>query len=189
MNDTLQSCHANYKYIFILGEFNVDLYLNIKTRNATEDLQNLFSMHHFVPLINKPTREEFLNRNRQYFCNVPLPFAMCDFGILRPYISDHHAIFCILKIEKSHNKPQTFTKRNFCDKNIARCNQCLQSETGDLVYTQDTHKGFTWFQGLVDLYFEKCFQKQIYTITYKYRYPWMTNELRANILKKNKLGQ
>ena len=33
--------------------------------------------------------------------------------------------------------------------------------------------------------------KQIYTITYKNRYPWMTNELRDKILQKktNKLGQ
>ena len=56
LNDTLQSCHANNKYVFILGDFNVDLSLNIKTSTATEDFKNLFSMHHFVPLINKPTR-------------------------------------------------------------------------------------------------------------------------------------
>ena len=148
-------------------------------------------MHHFVPLINKPTREIKNSKTviDNIFCNVPLPFDICDVGILRPYISDHHAIFCILKIEKSHNKPQTFTKRNYCEENIARFNQCLLSETWDLVYTQDTKKGFTWLQGLVDLFFVKCFPKQTYTITYKNRYPWMTNELRANILKKNKLGQ
>ena len=97
-------------------------------------------------------------------------------------------IFCILKIKKSHNEPQTLTKRHFCDKNIARFNQCLLSEPWDLVYTQDTQKGFTWVQGLVDLFFDKCFQKQVYIITEENRYPWMTNELRTNILKKNKLG-
>ena len=151
--------------------------LNIKTSTATEDFKNLFSMHHFVPLINKPTREIKNSKTviDNIFCNVPLPFDICDVGILRPYISD--------------NKPQTFTKRNYCEKNIARFNQCLLSETWDLVYTQDTKKGFTWLQGLVDLFFDKCFPKQTYTITYKNRYPGMTNELRANILKKNKLGQ
>ena len=180
LNDTLQLCQANNKYVFILGDFNVDLSLNIKTSTSNEDFNNLFSMHHFVPLINKPTGEMKNSKTviDNIVCNVPLLFDMCDVGILRPYISDHHAIFCILKIDKSHNNPQTFSVR----KNILGFNQCLLSETWDLVYTQ---KGFTLFQGLVDLFFGKCFQKQIYTITYKNLYPWMTNELRANILKKN----
>ena len=111
LNDTLQSCHANNKYVFTLGDFNVDLSLNIKTSTATEDFKNLFSMHHSVPLINKPMIE--INNSKtvidNIFCNVPLSFDMCDVGILRPYISVHHDIFCILKIEKSLNKPQTFT--------------------------------------------------------------------------------
>ena len=56
-------------------------------------------MHHFIPLINKPTREVKNSKTiiDNIFCNVPLPFNMCDFGIICPYISDHHAIFCILK--------------------------------------------------------------------------------------------
>ena len=39
LNSTLQSCHANNKYVFILGDFNIDLSHNIKT---TEDFKNLF---------------------------------------------------------------------------------------------------------------------------------------------------
>ena len=114
---------------------------------------------------------------------------MCDVGILCPYISDHHAIFCILKTHKSPKESQSFTKRNLCEKNIARFNRSLQRETWDLVYTQGTQKGFTWFQRSVNLLFDKCFSKQTYPITYRNRYPWMTNELRAKIMEKNKLGQ
>ena len=68
LNDTLQSCHANNKYVFILGDFNVDLSLNIKTSNATEDFKNLCSMRHFVPLINKPTRE--INNSKTVIDNI-----------------------------------------------------------------------------------------------------------------------
>ena len=57
LNGTLQSCHTNNKYVYILGDFNVDLSHNIKTSTATEDFKNLFSMHHFAPLINKHTRD------------------------------------------------------------------------------------------------------------------------------------
>ena len=112
---------------------------------------------------------------------------MCDVGILCPYISDHHAIFCILKTHKSPKESLSFTKRN--EINIARFNRSLQCETWDLVYTQGTQKGFTWFQRSVSLLFDKCFNKQTYPITYGNRYPWMTNELRTKIMVKNKLGQ
>ena len=30
------------------------------------------------------------------YCNIPSPLEMSDVGILRPYISDHNAIFCVL---------------------------------------------------------------------------------------------
>ena len=135
LNGTLQSCHTNNKYVYILGDFNVHLSHNIKRSTATEDLKKMFYMHHFAPLINKPTSEMKNSKTviDNIFCNVPLPFDMCDVGILRPYISDHRAFFCILKIKKSHNEPHTLTKRNLYEKNIARFNQCLLSEPWDLV--------------------------------------------------------
>ena len=114
LRSTLQTFHTNNKYVFLFGDFNVDLSLNIETSVTTEDFKNLFFIHHFIPLINKPTRE--VNNSKtiidNIFCNVPLPFNMCDVGILCPYISDHHAILCILKTHKSPKESQSFTKRN-----------------------------------------------------------------------------
>ena len=75
LNDTLQSCHANNKYFFILCDFNVDLSLNIKTSTATEDFKNLFSMHHFVPLINKPTRE--MKNSKTVIDNIFFVMYLC----------------------------------------------------------------------------------------------------------------
>ena len=72
---------------------------------------------------------------------------------------------------------ETFTQRNFCEEDNARFNQCLQCEMWDLVYTQGTQNGFTWFKGFFK-------NKDIQLGTYTNRYPWMTNELRANILQK-----
>ena len=81
LNGTLQSCHAYNKYVYIVGDFNIDLSHNIKTNTATDDFENLFYMHQFAPLITKPTRVM-----KTIFFNVPLPFNMCDVGIIRPYI-------------------------------------------------------------------------------------------------------
>ena len=56
------------------------------------------------------------------------------------------------------------------------------------MYYSGTQKAFTEFQGIINSYFDKSFQKQTFTITYKNRYPWMTNSLRQKIAEKNKLG-
>ena len=86
LRGTLQTFHANKKYVFLFGDFNVDLSLNIKTSVTTEGFKNLFFMHHFIPLINKPTRDVNNSKtiNDNIFCNIPLPFNMCDVGILCP---------------------------------------------------------------------------------------------------------
>ena len=47
------------------------------------------------------------------------------------------------------------------------------NETWDIVYTEGTQKAFTWFQGVMDLFFDNCFQKRILTMTYRNRYNWM----------------
>ena len=95
------SLFSTILYSILLISINL-LSHDIKTSTPTEDFKNLFSMHHFAPLINNPTREVKNSKTviDNIFCNVPLPFDICDVGILRPYISDHHAIFCILTINK-----------------------------------------------------------------------------------------
>ena len=50
-----------------------------------------------------------------------------------------------------------------------------------------TQEDFTEFQRLINSHFNKSFKKQTFTLTYKNRYPWMTNSLRTKITEK-KLG-
>ena len=114
---------------------------------------------------------------------------MCKAVIIRTYISDHHAIFCILDNVMPHNNKQnTISKRNVCDKNVTLFNRYLANETWDIVYREVAQKAFTWFQGVRDLFFDKCFQKQPYILTYRNRYTWMTDKLRTQISEKNVLG-
>ena len=40
---------------------------------------------------------------------------------------------------------------------------------------------------LINNHFNKSFNKQTFILTYKNRYPWMTNSLRTKIAEKNKL--
>ena len=69
--------------------------------NLTWELKNLriFYLLNIFPLIKQPTRETKSSNNiiDNIYCNIPCPFDMCDVGILRPFISDHKTLFCILK--------------------------------------------------------------------------------------------
>ena len=42
LRSTLQTFHTNNNYVFLFGDFNVDLSLNIETSVTTEDFKNLF---------------------------------------------------------------------------------------------------------------------------------------------------
>ena len=72
---------------------------------------------------------------------------MCDVRIIRTYISDHHAIFCVLNIVISvpqhSNKQNTVIKRNVCNRNVAQFICYLAKETWHIVYREGTQKAFT----------------------------------------------
>ena len=56
LNKTLDLLNKNH-YVFLLGDFNVDITQGVETNLAMEEFKNTFSTHYFYPLINKPTRE------------------------------------------------------------------------------------------------------------------------------------
>ena len=56
------------------------------------------------------------------------------------------------------------------------------------MYYFGTHEAFTELQRLINCHFDKSFKKQTFTLTYKNRYPWMTNSLSTKLTEKNKLG-
>ena len=47
--------HEN-KYVYIAGDFNVNVLPHVRGSLATQDFKNLFAAIFFCPLINKPTR-------------------------------------------------------------------------------------------------------------------------------------
>ena len=80
-----------------------------------------------------------------------------------------------------NNKQNTIIKRHLCDKNITKLSKYLMNETWDIVYTEGAQKAFTWFHGVMDLFFILVFKKRILTMTYRKRYNWMTKKMRTQI--------
>ena len=116
---------------------------------ATDELKNIFAYEHFYPLINKTTREIifFITIIDNIYCNIPSPLEMSDVGILRPYISDHNAIICVLYDTTVSNDQHSCIKRNFCKKNFSIVRKYLKNESWDTIYYSSTQETFTEFQG------------------------------------------
>ena len=112
MTNTLALLQSENKYICLLGDYNVDISPVAKHNLATEELKNILSSEHFFPFINKPNCESKHTHTIIYniYCNIPSSVDMCDSGILRPFISDHNAVFCALNNTTVFNYKQSYIK-------------------------------------------------------------------------------
>ena len=101
--NVLYLLHSNH-CVFLLGDFNADLSHGVGTNLPIEEFKNI-KTHHLYTLINKPTRDVKSSNTiiDNTFCNVPNASEACSVGIILTYISDHHAIFCILDIVAPQN--------------------------------------------------------------------------------------
>ena len=140
------------KIVFLLGDFNVNSSPNNELSLDAEEFKNIFFSHHLFTPINKPTRET--NHTAivvdNIFCNVPSPLDISDVDILRPYISDHHGIFCVMNSEKQKQSQHSYVKRNFTNKSIKGFVRCLNRNMWDTIYHCDIQTAFTRFQDLIN---------------------------------------
>ena len=102
------------KYVYITGDFNVNTLTQPSCNLATQEFKNIFSSNFYSPLIQKPTRitEQSATLFDHIYCNVPEMSSNSAAGILKVSISDHYAIFCILKYATIQDKTK-IEKINF----------------------------------------------------------------------------
>ena len=89
--------------------------------------------------------------------------------------------------EKRKQNQYRYVKRNFTNKSIKSFIRCLNRNKWDNIYHCDIKTALIRFQDLFNLNFGKCFIQKTVTMNYKNRYPWMTANLRSQIIEKNKL--
>ena len=71
------------------------------------------------------------------------------------------------------------------EKNISKFRKYLTYEAWANIYYSGTQEAFTEFQEIINTHFDKSFKKEVFTLTYKNCYQWMTNSLRNKITEKN----
>ncbi len=187
LNEMLDKVEHENKYMYILGDFNCNTNLHTP---VTEEFKNIFAGYHLYPLINKPTRitDKSATLIDNIYCNIPNLSSTIDSGLLHVNISDHKGLFCVNNSDTVITEKTTVVKRSFTNKNTTKFARSLNDETWQCVYNaNDSQRAFERFQGVIDQHFDTNFQMQTFTMNYKNRHPWMTNDLRKQIKNKNTL--
>ena len=97
------------KYIYLIGDFNVNILHDVPGALSTQEFQNIFSTNYCFPLINIPTRVAMNSASLidNMYSNFPAQGNVCDSGVLKTSISDHYAI--ILHCEQCSSKQDLHT--------------------------------------------------------------------------------
>ena len=180
--------HSENKYIYIMGDFNVNTLPHIRGSLSVQKLKNIFAANYCFPLINKPTRLTSTSSSLidNIYSTMPALANGCDSGILEISISDHYGIFTVDKNTTILEEKTETKKRSFCNKNIVKFCQALRRESWDSVYScDDAQVAYSRFKRAIDMHFTSNFKFHTFAMTYKNRYPWLSAALRTQIKLKN----
>ena len=125
LTDLLHYLSKENKYIFIIGDFNVDTSSAIINPNVhVNNFQNIFLSYFYAPLIDKYTREDKKKGTASLLDNIYTNTThivnSMKTGIFKTDITDHYSIFCITDLLTNTNKSSFLTKRAFSNKNISK---------------------------------------------------------------------
>ena len=180
--------HSENKYIYIMGDFNVNTLPHIRGSLSVQEFKNIFAANYCFPLINKPTRLTSTSSSLidNIYSTMPALANGCDSGILEISISDHYGIFTVDKNTTILEEKTETKKRSFCNKNIVKFCQALRRESWDSVYScDDAQVAYSRFKRAIDMHFTSNFKFHTFAMTYKNRYPWLSAALRTQIKLKN----
>ena len=178
------------KFIYLIGDFNVNILHDVPGGLSTQEFKNIFSTNYCFPLINIPTRVTMNSASLidNMYSNFPAQGNVCDSGVLKTSISDHYAIFCIANNAVVNKTCTQSTRRSFCDRNIANFNVALINTSWDFIYNNaDMQSLYTSFQRVIDRLINTHFKMESFTTNYKNRHPWLTGPLRSQIKAKNRM--
>jgi hypothetical protein len=113
IEEMLTKIKQENKYVYIMGDFNINL-LNVDTHiPSSEFLENMF-LYYFFPMITKPTKVKGDSATiiDNIYCNNMDNMDICN-GILYTDISDHFPVFTIIPNVKVQHVPARMTTKYF----------------------------------------------------------------------------
>lgn len=175
------------KTCYLIGDFNIHMN-EIANSSQAQQFMDLLYSHLFLPLIDRPSR--ITSSNSSLIDNI-FTNSLCTnriSGLLYTDISDHLPIF-FLSAPESIQQEALITKRNFSERNKERFTMMLLDENWEDVLSYTTvNDCLEAFHVKLDTFFENSFP--LITSPQKRKRkekPWITQELKRLIRRKNKL--
>ena len=117
----MQFLSKENKYIFIVGDFNVDTYIAIINPSiAVNKFLNTFLSYFYTPFIDKYTREKKKRGTSTWLDNIYTNLTQTtnsiQSGIFKTKHSDHYSIFCIIGLMMNTHKTEYVTKHEYSEK-------------------------------------------------------------------------
>ena len=188
--DLLQFLSRENKYIFIVGDFNVDTSSAIINPNITvNNFQNMFLSYFYTPLIDKFTRVDEKRGTSSLldniYTNVTHTTNDIKSGLFKTQISDHYSIFCITDLVINIQKKTFLKKRDFNNKNKSIYKKTLAKINWEKYFVTNFETSFSIFYTKFMDTFQNCFLEKTLKIGYKNRLPYLTAALRKSIKTKH----
>ena len=189
VTELLHELRNQDKPIYIMGDYNLDL-LSHATNSRIERFIDLMASSFFFPLITKPTRIQPPSATLidNIFCNVP--HQSHDSGIICSAISDHLPIFTVNSslYTGALATKSSFQCRSFNSDNINSFKESLQSvDWSEMRTIGHCEEAYTYFLNKIMSCYEQSFPLIARNTKVKRNQPWMTNNLKSLLSKKNRL--
>ena len=178
------------KHVYLTGDFNINL-LDADTHIPSSEFIELLFSYSFLPSINKPTRITSSSAtiiDNIFFNN--LHSKSITAGILATDVSDHCPVFCLSPFRASAqlNTCVYITRRLYNERNKTKFISMLDElEWSDCEREEDCQAAFSIFYEQYKSCFNRCFPPTRIKQGYKNRIPWLSEELKQSIKRKNSL--
>ena len=191
LKSTMAKLSKENKYIYLTGDFNINLLEVGRNIHCSDFVETLFS-HSMFPTINKPTR--ITSTSASIIDNIfinNIESQSVTSGILAASVSDHCPVFSLTPfgmMRRSTGDEAFVMKRIFNNNNKNRFNTLLADiDWRDAFGQSNCQAAFSSFYSEYKRCFDTCFPLIKVKLGYRDRKPWLSTGLKESIKKKNKL--
>ena len=173
----------------LMGDTNINV-LNHTTHKETSDYLDLMYSYSLVPVINRPTRITCNSATLiDHIFTSNFNAASLYQGILVTDISDHYPVFHIAQYErKNDSTDEYFYKRIMSPTNYEYFhNEVSEIDWSIVTNSKVCQDSFSVFYNKIKSCFNKSFPITKIRKGYRNRLPWLTEDLKRAIARKNKL--
>ena len=161
LEELMIKVHNENKYVYMMGDYNINL-LNVDNHLPTSEFLDTLFSYSFYPLINKPTRVKGDSATLidNIFSNN-MDINNLSNGIFYVDISDHFPIFTITSNTRIKPAPVTITRRIFSTNNIDNfVNRLKNVNWLSVLSCDECQSAFTNFHEYMKSFLkERCFSK------------------------------